>query len=148
MDIGKALKNEIARIAQREAKKMAAAPNKKAAELRHLVASLRRRCDRLEKAVKANTAVVAQSENANEKADTRTDKAPKAWFTGAGVRSLRKKLRLSQAEMGRLCGVTQNCICLWEAKKSKLPLRNATREALTRARGMSMTQAKQALTEK
>ena len=141
-DIGKAIKDEMARIAQREARKITAAPSRKAAELRRLVADLRRRVTRLEKAAKATPASqTSVADPAQEQSGKRI------WFTGAGVTSLRKRLGLTQNEMGRLCGVSQKNVSTWEKRKGKLNLRSATKEKLMSVRGINKTQARAVLNE-
>ena len=42
-------------------------------------------------------------------------------FTGAEFRYLRQHLRLSQVSLGRLLGVTEQSVALWE-KRSRIPL--------------------------
>ena len=142
MDIGKTLKTEMARIGQKEAKKAVAAPNKRAAELRRLVADLRRRVDHLEKTLKLALTAKAPARKAQEEAGV---KAERVWFTGAGVRALRKRMKLSQKELAALCGVTQKAVSNWETAQGKLTLRAATKNALVGARTMSAKQAKAAL---
>ena len=135
-DLAKTIKDEIARIARREAKKEAAAPAKRAAELRRLVADLRRRVDRLEKDP-------APESKTPEPPDP--DKAERAWFTGAGVRALRQKLKLSQKELGRLCGVTPKAVISWEKTAGKIAMRTASKQALLGLRAMGARQAKETL---
>ena len=142
MDIGKALKTEMARIGQKQAKQAVAAPNRRAAELRRLVAKLRRRVDQLEKLVKEQGTAKAPAQKIVSDADL---KNKRVWFSGAGIRSLRKRLRLSQVEMAKLCGVTQKAVSNWETQKGKLTIRSATKKALLGARAMSARQAKAAL---
>ena len=132
-DIARTIKDETARIARREARKEAAAPAKRAAELRRLVADLRRRVDRLEKDPAPESETLATPE---------PGQAERTWFTGAGVRSLRRKLKLSQKELGRLCNVTPKAVISWEKTGGKIAMRTASRQALLGLRGMGARRAR------
>lgn len=68
------------------------------------------------------------------------------WFLGKGIRSMRKKLKLSQVELGKLAGVTPQAVMLWESKSGRLRLRRATEAKLQGVRGMGLREARQALT--
>lgn len=46
--------------------------------------------------------------------------ASKSRLTGAEIRFLRKELGLSQAKLGKLIGVTEQAVALWE-KKGRMP---------------------------
>ena len=69
-------------------------------------------------------------------------------MTGKGIRSLRKKLSLSQAEFGRLIGVTPQAVVNMEKKQGPLAVRKVTRAAILAVRGMGAREAKIKLDEK
>ncbi|MBP7274765.1 MAG: helix-turn-helix domain-containing protein [Kiritimatiellae bacterium] len=69
------------------------------------------------------------------------------WFLAKGIRSLRKKLKLSQVELGKLAGVTPQAVMLWESKTGRLRLRATTEARLQAVRGMGIRDARQALTD-
>ncbi len=135
-DIGKVLKDEIARIARREAKGMLAAHIKAIRGLKREVASLKKQVPAPVSVKKALAADVPLQQSPGRK----------VWFTGKGVKGIRARLGLSQAAFARLCGVSSNAVWLWEtAAPGKLNLRAATRDTLLKVRSMSPAAAKRAL---
>ena len=74
-------------------------------------------------------------------------KGERQWFLAKGVRSMRRKLKLSQAELGKLAGVTPQAVMLWESKTGRLRLRAATESKLQAVRGMGIREARQALAD-
>jgi transcriptional regulator with XRE-family HTH domain len=68
-----------------------------------------------------------------------------AWVTGQGVRALRKKLKLTQAELAMLVGVSAQSVTTWEGKKGKLSLRPATLKEVLAVRTMGVGAARQKL---
>jgi len=135
-DIGKVLKDEIARIAKREAKGLLAAHIKAIRGLKREVAALKKQVP-----APANVKKALAAEAPLEQSPGR-----KVWFTGKGVKGIRARLGLSQAAFAKLCGVSSNAVWLWEtAEPGKLNLRTATRETLLNVRLMSPAAAKRAL---
>lgn len=120
MSIMKELQSEIARLARKEINKELAPIKRVNATQRGLIANLRRdlvalqkELNRLKKAVPdVEVAVVAQD-------DARTG----FWMTGKGVLSLRKRLGITQAELGKLAGVTPQTVVRWERTEGKIPFR-------------------------
>jgi len=137
-DIGKALKDEIARIAKREAKSLLDVHIKTIRNLKLDIAVLKKQIGKPS---------VTPSEEA--KAVT-TDKpeGKTARFTSKGIRGMRKRLGLTRAQMASLCGVSANAVGLWEGAEGKLTLRSKTRDRLIEVREMTPTAAKKALAGK
>ena len=75
------------------------------------------------------------------------EEGKKARFTSKGIQSLRKKLRLSQADFGKLLGATPHAVYLWEKKVGALNLRDKTKAAILSIRGLGATEAKEKLEE-
>jgi DNA-binding XRE family transcriptional regulator len=75
------------------------------------------------------------------------EEAAKARITGKGVRSLRRKLRVSQADFGKLIGVTAQAVVNMEKKSGPLAVRKVTRTAILAIRGMGAREAKARLAE-
>ena len=73
------------------------------------------------------------------------EEAKKAGITSTTIRSLRKRLGLSQADFGKLAGVTTGAVYLWEKKKGPLNLRDKTKAALLSIKGMGTKGAKEKL---
>jgi DNA-binding transcriptional regulator YiaG len=120
-NVEKILKAEIARISKREAKNATQGIGKSNVWLKKTVADLRKRVRILEKENKHLVTAMKKYQMARpEKADTEEGK--KARYSSRGIRALRKKLRLSQADFGKLLGTTPGSVHLWERKEGPLKL--------------------------
>ena len=75
-------------------------------------------------------------------ADTAADKAR---LTAKGMRSLRRKLRLSGQEFAQLVGVTGQAVYAWEKGNGPLKVRAKTRAAIVAIRGIGAREAKRRL---
>jgi len=140
------LKAEIARISKREAKSATQAIGKSNTWLRKTVADLKKRLVLLEKENKRLVMAVKKYQ-AQQPATPDEEVGKKARFTSKGVHSLRKKLRLSQAEFGRLVGTTTHAVYLWEKKDGQLSLRDKTKAAILSVKGLGAREAKEKLAE-
>ena len=140
------LKAEIARISKREAKSATQGIGKSNVWLRKTVADLKKRVLSLEKENKRLTATLKKYQMAQpQKIDMEEGK--KARFTSQGIRALRNKLRLSQADLGKLLGTTPHAVYLWEKKIGALNLRDKTKAAILSIRGLGARGAKEKLEE-
>ena len=145
-NVEKILKAEIARISKREAKSATQGIGKSTAWLRKTVADLRKRVVLLEKEKKRLAAVMKKYQAAQpEKVDM--EEGTKARFSSRSIRALRKKLRLSQADFGKLPGTTPGAVFLWERKEGALNLRDKTKAAILSIRGLGAREAKEKLNE-
>ena len=142
----KILKAEIARISKKEAKSATQAIGKSNTWLRKTVADLKKRLVLLEKENRHLVAAMKKYQVAQpEKIDAEEGK--KARFTSRGIHDLRKKLRLSQADFGKLLGTTSHAVYLWEKKQGALNLRDKTKAAIFSIRGLGAREAKEKLAE-
>lgn len=121
-NVMKVLKEEIARIARSEVNAALKPIKSVNASQRKYIADLRRRIDALEKEknrLERTVSKVAVEETPSEEETTR------AWITSQGVRSMRKRLRLSQAAFAKLAGVSLPTVSSWESKEDggKLTIR-------------------------
>lgn len=108
------LKSEISRIARKEVRAETQAFRKAPAQYRSDIAALKRRIATLESALKKlGKAGLASRKAAEEPAQQSLR------FRVGGFATLRKKLGLSAAEMGRLLGVSAQSVYHWESGKSK-----------------------------
>jgi DNA-binding transcriptional regulator YiaG len=140
------LKAEIARISKREARSATQAIGKSNTWLRKTVADLKRRVFLLERENKSLTAAIKKFQVAQpEKPDQEEGK--KVRFTSKGILALRNKLRLSQADFGKLLGTTPHAVYLWEKKIGALNLRDKTKAAILSIRGLGAREAKEKLAE-
>jgi DNA-binding transcriptional regulator YiaG len=140
------LKAEIARISKKEAKSATQGIGKSNVWLRKTVADLRKRVVLLEKENKHLATAVKKYQMAQpEKVDM--EEGTKARFSSRGIRALRKKLRLSQADLGKLLGTTPGSVHLWERKEGPLNLRDKTKAAILSIRGKGAREARTRLTQ-
>ena len=145
-NVVKILKSEIARISKKEAKSATQAIGKSNVWLRKTVADLKKRLVPLEKENKRLAAAMKKYRLAQpEKVEMEEGK--KARFTSQGIRALRRKLRLSQADLGKLLGTTPHAVYLWEKKAGALNLRDRTKAAILSIRGLRAKEAKEKLAE-
>jgi DNA-binding transcriptional regulator YiaG len=144
-NIAKVLKAEIMRISRKEAKGATQGIGKSNTWLRKIVADLKKRIVLLEKENKRLIATMGKFQiESPQKPD---EEASKARLTSKGIRSLRKKLRLSQLDFGRLLGTTAHSVYLWEKKEGALKLRDKTRRALLSIRRLRAEEARTKLDE-
>ena len=145
-NVVKVLKAEIARISKKEAKSATQAIGKSNTWLRKTVADLKKRLMLVEKENKRLVAAMKKYQVAQpEKIEQEEGK--KARFTSRGIRALRKKLRLSQADFGKLLGTTSHAVYLWEKKIGALNFRDKTKAAILSIRGLGAREAKEKLKE-
>lgn len=140
-NIGKVLKEEIVRLAKKQAKAALSPIRQPAAAARHAIASLTRRVTALEK---TTGQLRRQLDKAAALAPTATaEPAVRVRITAKGLRSLRHHLRLTAADLAKLLGVTQYAVYAWEAKQGPVRLRKSTRSALLAIRGIGAREARQ-----
>ena len=122
---------EISRISRSEIK-VALAPIKSVnATQRKYIADLRRQVASLEKENKTLARQIETLGAIVPKPEPEVD-IGRAWITSAGVRSMRKRLKLSQKAFAELAGVSLPSVVKWESPKNqgKLPIRR--KEVLAR----------------
>ena len=133
------LKAEISRLARKEARAVAGPARKAGAQLRRTVAELRRSIARLER---GNKSLAAQIKACAQQPVAAPGQGDKARVTAKGMRSLRRKLRLTQAEFGALIGVSGQAVLNWEKKTGALRVRQTTRGAILAIRGLGAKEAR------
>ena len=137
------LKAEITRLAKKEAKAAVDPVRKPSIGARKTLADLKQRVAALEKQVKSLNAVLARSAQPQPEAPV----ADKARITAKGMRSLRRKLRMTREQFAKLVGVTSHGVYLWEKKNGPLRVRETTRKAILAVRDLGAKEAKQKLAE-
>jgi DNA-binding transcriptional regulator YiaG len=145
-NVVKILKAEIARISKREAKSATKAIGKSNTWLRKTAADLKKRLVLLEKENKRLVAAMKKFQ-VEEPQKPDQEEGKKARFTSKGILALRKKLRLSQADFGKLLGTTPHAVYLWEKKLGALNLRDKTKAAILSIRALGAREAKEKLAE-
>jgi DNA-binding transcriptional regulator YiaG len=145
-NVVKILKAEIARISKKEARSATQAIGKSNTWLRKTVADLKKRLVLLEKENKRLTATVKKFQ-VPQPEKMEQEEGKKARFTSRGIRALRKKLHLSQADFGKLLGTTPHAVYLWEKKIGAVNLREKTKTAILAIRGLGAREVKEKLAE-
>jgi DNA-binding transcriptional regulator YiaG len=133
-NIAKALKAEISRISRKEAKSATGPIAKANSDLKKTVVDLKKRLTALENENRRLLAGVKKEKPVS--APESSEETKKARITSTTIRSLRRRLGLSQAEFGKLAGVTTGAVYLWEKKEGPLNLRDKTKAALLSIKGM------------
>jgi DNA-binding transcriptional regulator YiaG len=109
------LKSEISRLAKKETRAETQALKKATAQYRTEIAALKRRMAALEvqlkKLGKQSAKAIKSNASDEEPSDLR--------FRAGGFATLRKKLGLSAADMGKLIGVSAQSVYHWETGKTK-----------------------------
>ena len=133
-DLGKTIRDEISRIAGRELRSALNPLNEQISSLEREVSELRSQI-----AGTGRTAVKAAGKSSGGAKPAPASKTGAIRITPASIKKHRKRLRLSQAQMGKLLGVSAITILNWEQGKSKP--RAANREALAELRTVGRKEA-------
>lgn len=113
-NIGALLKEEIVRLAKKESRAAVSVLKKQVATLAQEVRSLKRDMAELQREVKAlskRSARISEIPGAADAAGTGTSRER---MTGAGIKTLRKRLGLSAAQMGFLVEASGQSVYKWE----------------------------------
>src|SRR5689334_24838429 len=105
-NIAAVLKDEIARIARKEARAQTAEFKKASAQYRANIAALRRRIDELERQVKRASKGAGQGAAAAPQDEEDGDQTTHRRFSATRLAAQRRKLGLSAAEFASLIGVS------------------------------------------
>jgi DNA-binding transcriptional regulator YiaG len=125
-NVMKVLKEEISRIARSEINAALKPIKSVNASQRKYIAELRRRVDILEKEKKQLVKTVAKAVPVQENTG---GESSRGWITGAGIRAMRKRLKLSQKAFAELAGISLPTVALWESAKNSGKL-NIRRQAV------------------
>ena len=139
-NIGTLLKQEISRLCRREIRREIEGTRKASAAYRRDIAALKREVAALRREMAVRTRRAASS--APEAA------APAGRpmrFVAKGLRSLRTRLGVSQAQFARLIGVSDQSVYNWEGKKATP--RKEQLAAIAALRGMGKREVQQRLAE-
>jgi DNA-binding transcriptional regulator YiaG len=122
-NVMKVLKDEISRIARSEVNAALKPIKSVNASQRKYIAELRRRIEMLEKEKKQMVKTISKAVPAEETIPEET--SSRSWISAAGIRAMRKRLRLSQKAFADLAGVSVPTVVNWESPKNsgKLTIR-------------------------
>jgi DNA-binding transcriptional regulator YiaG len=113
-NIGALLKAEITRLSRREIRKELAVLKKASVAARHHVAALKRQVAALE----SKAGQLAKRAQVASSSEIATLPNRPVRFVAKGLKSLRKRLGLSAAQMATLLGVSEQSVYNWETKKA------------------------------
>jgi DNA-binding transcriptional regulator YiaG len=142
-NVAQVLKAEIARIAKHEAKVAVAPPKKTSIANTKALVGIKRRLAQIEKSLGA----IQKTLNACCSGQTPVPESTgvKAWLTGKGIKSLRKKMRVSQAAFGKLVGASMAAVLRWEKQVGKLTFRGDTLAKIVALRGVGVQESQRRL---
>jgi DNA-binding transcriptional regulator YiaG len=135
MSIMNELKKEITRLARKEISKELAPVKRVNAAQRTLIANLRRDITALQKEVhtlRKTTPTISTEPKQDERSGF--------WITGKGIKAIRKRLGISQVQLAKLVGVSDQAVANWEGKEGKVVFRQQeTAVRLAELRSMNKT---------
>jgi len=140
------LKQEISRISRKEARLVANPLRRPSVAARTAIADLRRRVAALEKAARALDAGLARLASAQPPPQAAAEETIRV--TAKGIRAMRRRLKLSAAELGRLLGVSDQAVYNLEKGSGVKRVRPGTRDAFAALRGAGVKGARQMLEAK
>lgn len=142
-DVGRVLKEEIQRLARKEARDALNTVQRENRELRVVVAELRRRVATLERS--SQTAAASRHAVAppvSESASVGVDEsALGARISSRMIKGIRDRLGLTQAALAALLDVSAQTVYQWERKNGPLQLRGRTKAAVVEVRGLGKREA-------
>ena len=118
--IAKLLKAEIQRIVHREIAQMTAAQKQGLAVLKKANAEYKRRLAALEKRAQQQASVAQRTAGFEASGDSAADDMR---VTAKALKSMRKRLGITQAELANLLGVSVQVVSIWETKKGRVQIR-------------------------
>ena len=142
-DVASVLKEEIIRLSRSEIKKQIDPLNKRVQELKKTVTQQKQQIAALEKSQSQADKRAKKASGIAQPIDE--EKSSSARITIASIKSHRKRLKLSQREMGLLLDVSAQTIIRWEAGKGSP--RGENKDAFFALRDMGRRQVKERLEE-
>jgi DNA-binding transcriptional regulator YiaG len=135
-----ALKNEISRLARKEAKAIAAPATKAVARYRHEIAQLKRQIREQQKSI---AHLASQQSKAAENGKPAEDLDSGRRFSAKSVKAQRRRTGLSAADYAKIVGVSALTVYNWESGKTRP--RKEQLAALVAARGLGKRDARRKL---
>ena len=142
-DIAKVLKEEVLRLARKEVRAATANLRKDTVTLKRAVADHKRRLAKLER---DNKRLVSATEKTRKETLVVSDgEVQRARISGHMVRSIRTRLKLSQADFATLVGVNPQTVYQWERKGGRLRFRGGAKTAIIEVRKLKAAEAQEQL---
>ena len=143
--LAEVLRGEIIRISRREARIATAGIREAKIKLTKTVVDLKRKVAKLQGENK--WLVAAEKKRLAQTSQIAPEASKKARLTSKGVRRLRRKLGLSQANFAKLLGASTQTVHMWETKEGPLRLRENTLAAVLSSRDLGAREAKRRIAE-
>ena len=141
-NIAQVLKEEIRRLAKKEAKAITGSIKRDVVRLKKSDVANRRIIKQLRR---DNAVLLAAEKRRQQSVPVVAAGKDKARITAKGVRAMRKKLGLSQAAFAKLVKVSDLTVYNWEKKDGALRLRDEARAGILALRGVGAREAKRRL---
>ena len=138
-DVATVLKQEITRLARKEVRAVAQHQSKQIQSLKATIRNLRDQVASLEKSL---SAALKNGSQRNARPPASEEGRP-IRISAKAIRSQRKRLKLSQAKMANLLGVSTATVFLWESGRTSP--RGKNREAVAEMRAMGIRDVKMLL---
>jgi DNA-binding XRE family transcriptional regulator len=142
-NIASIFKQEILRLAGKAVRTAVMPLRKDKVALKKIARELKKRVERLEK----DNKMLMGEQHRHKKLiiGAIPSDALSIRVTAKGMRSLRRKLGLTQEEFAKLVDVTAQTIWLWEQKEGALRVRDTTKKAIFAIRDLGAREAKRRL---
>jgi len=135
-DVASVLRDEIRRLARKEIKSATSTQSKQVRDLKNVVRALRREVASLQKELSASR---RSAEATNGQSTGKEEKKQAIRLSPKSIKNHRKRLKLSQAQLGQLLGVSTTTVVFWESGRS-VP-RGSNRNALAEVRTLGRKDA-------
>ena len=135
-DVASVLRDEIRRLARKEVKSATSAQSSQIRDLKNVIRALRGEVASLQKALSTSR----QSAKAtNGQSTGKEEKKQAIRLSPKSIKNHRKRLKLSQAQLGQLLGVSTTTVVFWESGRTAP--RGSNRHALAEVRTLGKKDA-------
>jgi DNA-binding transcriptional regulator YiaG len=144
-NIAKILKDEIQRLARREANQAITGLKKSNTTLKKTVTEHKRRIAALEK---ENRKLISEQTKIQKQVQTEIpdQEVEDIRITSKQIRSLRRHLGISQVQLAKLLGVSINIVSIWERKPGRINIRKPeVRKGIIELKGMKKVEVQERL---
>lgn len=135
-DVASVLRDEIRRLARKEVKSATSAQSAQISDLKNVIRALRGEVASLQKELSTSRRSAAAT---NEQSTGKEEKKQAIRLSPKSIRNHRKRLKLSQAQLGQLLGVSTTTVVFWESGRSAP--RGSNRHALAEVRTLGRKDA-------
>ena len=136
--IDQTVREVVRRLARREARGIVAPLRRKVGKQRRAIAQLKRQLA----SVARDQQILRRGVAGQASVAAAAPAAGRAWITRQGIRSLRRRLGLTQALFAKLIGASALTVSAWECGQGKLSLRQRTSAAILAARKLGAREAR------